>query len=356
MLFSRWTLRAAAWLLLLVAAAAGCRPQDEITRYTVPKPHLVDATLASASGQPSEQQMLAAVVLVKDAGWFFKLTADKAAAGTLEKPFIDFLTSLKFTAGPQPEPKWELPAGWKETTGPPERFATIQVPGGQGPLELTVTMLTKPDGNDEAYVLANVNRWRGQLQLPDLEPEELRLKENSISLKVDGYPCTLINIVGQGTGRMSAGPFAGGMPPVASTNEGSGRKAPELTFKEPEGWAKAPPKIFSLATFTVGTGDKQAEITVSAAGGDLLANVNRWRGQIGLAPVDQDQLAKQLAKIETLGTSGDYVQLVGESKTIFGVVATAGGTQYFIKLTGDPATAQAQRANFESFVKSLQLQ
>ena len=355
MLFSRWTLRAAAWPLL-IAAAAGCRPQDEITQYTVPKPHLVDGTLASAPGQPSEQQMLAAVVLVKDAGWFFKLTADKAAAGTLEKPFIDFMTSLKFTGGPQPEPKWELPEGWKQLPGNQFRFATIEVPGPDKPLELTVTTLPKQEDDDEAYVLANVNRWREQLQLPALEPEELRSKDNSISLKVDGYPCTLINIVGQGTGRMAAGPFAGGMPPVASTNEGSGRKAPELAFKEPEGWTKAPPKIFSLATFTAGTGDKQAEITVSAAGGDLLANVNRWRGQIGLPPVDQEQLAKELAKIETLGTSGDYVQLVGPSKTIFGVVATVGGTQYFIKLTGDSETAELQKANFESFVKSLQLQ
>ena len=45
MLFSRWTLRAAAWPLM-IAAAAGCRPQDEITQYEAALTAQRDALLA----------------------------------------------------------------------------------------------------------------------------------------------------------------------------------------------------------------------------------------------------------------------------------------------------------------------
>jgi hypothetical protein len=150
------------------------------------------------------------------------------------------------------------------------------------------------------------------------------------------------------------------MPPVGSTNEGSGREAPKLEFKKPDSWGEAPPKAFSLATFVAGQDDKRVEITVSSAGGDLLANMNRWRGQVGLAPQSADELAKSAAKIAALGGEGSYVDLVGPAdasprKAILGVAVTTGGNQYFIKLIGDPDVAQAEKANFESFVKSLQL-
>jgi hypothetical protein len=154
---------------------------------------------------------------------------------------------------------------------------------------------------------------------------------------------------------MPGGPFSGGLPPVASTNQGSGADEPQLEFKKPEGWTEAPPKAFSLATFVAGERDKRVEITVSSAGGDLLANVNRWRGQVALPPWNKDDLAKGAAKIETLGASGDYVQLVGPKETILGVAAVVGGNQYFVKLKGSADLAQAEKANFESFVKSLQL-
>jgi hypothetical protein len=113
-------------------------------------------------------------------------------------------------------------------------------------------------------------------------------------------------------------------------------------------------QAFGLATFVVGEGEKKAEITVSSAGGELLANVNRWRGQVGLPPVNAEGLTAIVAKTDTLGVKGDFVELVGPEKTILGVAATAGGNQYFIKLTGANDTAQLEKAT-SAFVKSLQL-
>jgi len=94
-------------------------------------------------------------------------------------------------------------------------------------------------------------------------------------------------------------------------------------------------------------------------------NVNRWRGQVRLPPIDAAQVAKDVKKIDTLGVQGDYVELVGsvmtstgisKPATILGVAAKVDDRQYFVKLTGDPELAQREKANFESFVKSLKFE
>ncbi len=359
MLFPRLNLRLLAWPLLGLAVA-GCRPQDQIANYTVPKQHLIDATLTEATVEQPRQQMLGAIVLVDEAGWFFKLTENQDSVALLEEPFSEFVTSLKFPP-PQAQPQWQLPEGWKALPGDQNRFATIQIPGSSKPLELTVTVLRR-DVEDETYVLRNVNRWRGQLGLADLTADELKENPDALTMEVDGHQATQVKIVGQGSASMGgpfasgAAPFAsGGLPPVGSTSEGTGGESSGLDFKRPDGWSEAPPKAFSLATFVAGEDDQQVTISVTSAGGDLLTNVNRWRGQVALPSLTEDQLTKDVAQIETLGVSGSYVQLVGPSATILGVVAKVGDSQYFIKLMGDPDVAQAQRANFESFVKSLQL-
>src|SRR5205823_1207276 len=127
-----------------------------------------------------------------------------------------------------------------------------------------------------------------------------------------------------------------------------------------QGWSPGKPNAISLAAFKVTDGDKQAEITVSTAGGEWLANVNRWRGQLGLSPVDAAELTKVAKKIETLGTTADYVELVGpdsaaKRETILGVQAQAGGRTWFVKLRGDAELAEREKDKFESFVKSLRL-
>jgi hypothetical protein len=139
----------------------------------------------------------------------------------------------------------------------------------------------------------------------------------------------------------------------------TGSAASDLKFDAPSEWSPGKPNAFSLAAFKVADGDKQVEITVSTAGGDLLANVNRWRGQVKLPPIDAAGLVKAAKKIDTLGSTGDYVEIVGPEaanrETILGVQAEAGGRTWFVKLKGDAELAQREKPRFETFVKSLKL-
>jgi len=365
-------------LALAALASAGCRPADEIARYTVPKPELVDPTLVKAAAE--ERQMLGAIVLVGRAGWFFKLTGAKEQIAPLSEPFLTFVKSIRFEGSPL-EPKWIVPPGWKELPGNEFRFATLEIPAESGTtgnrasgnrasgnraLELTVSTLELGDTSEQEYVLANINRWRGQLGLGELQASDLA--SETVTAKVGEHPVTFINIVGTGSGQM-AGPFAGG-PPQSTTSAGrdagpstlsaSPSSAP-VKWTKPEGWKEIAPKTFGIAAFTVDQAPKQVEVTLSSAGGDWTANVNRWRGQVGLPPQQPDEIAKEAKQIEVLGTLGNYVELTGSSEkygptSLLGIAVTVDGTQYFVKLIGNAELAESEKANFESFARSLKLE
>jgi hypothetical protein len=69
------------------------------------------------------------------------------------------------------------------------------------------------------------------------------------------------------------------MPPAAG--------APQ--WEVPAGWQQQPPGSMVIGRFALGAQDAKAEVTVSSFPGDtggLVANVNRWRGQVGLEPVE----------------------------------------------------------------------
>jgi hypothetical protein len=297
--------------------------------------------------------------------WFFKLTGDAKAVEPQQETFLKFAQTIKFSAGPDSKPSWTLPSGWKELPGGGFRFATIQIPSNGKPLELAVSSA----GGD---LLANVNRWRQQLKLPPIAASDL--KSEAETLQVDGHEATLVSLVGKGSGQMGGAPFApfaGGSgaplpadhPPVSKTDgtriAPTASVASDLKFNAPSEWSSGKPNAFSLAAFKAIDGDKQVEITVSSAGGDLLSNVNRWRGQLKLPPIDAAELAKATKKIDTLGSTGDYVEIVGPEaanrETILGVQTEAGGRTWFVKLKGDAELAEREKSRFEAFVKSLQL-
>jgi hypothetical protein len=126
----------------------------------------------------------------------------------------------------------------------------------------------------------------------------------------------------------------------------------------PEGWRSAPGDGVSRAAFAVVDGDRSVRITLSTVGGGLLANVDRWRGQIGLGAASPDELASSVKSIVMAGAAADYVILVGPEnanprESILAVVAQVGGVPWVIRLRGDAQLAERERGRFEAFVKSL---
>jgi hypothetical protein len=164
-----------------------------------------------------------------------------------------------------------------------------------------------------------------------------------------------------------AGPAAGGglipgLPgggPLAGA--GAAPAAPGLSYRAPAGWTEGQAGGMRRAAFTVKDGDRAAEMTVIAlatGSGDLLSNVNRWREQVGLGPVDAAGLKAIVQDVPIAGGTGQRVELVGPAEAkpreaILGVIAERGDQVWFLKLKGDAALVEQQRGPFDEFVRSL---
>lgn len=137
-----------------------------------------------------------------------------------------------------------------------------------------------------------------------------------------------------------------------------------LTYDLPEGWTLGKVGGMRKAAFVIQDGDRQVEVTaidLVARGGDLLANVNRWRGQIQLGEIDQAELDKSLRRIQVDDVQGDYVELLGPEGTesrqaILAVSALRDGKTWFFKLSGDAELAQREKEHFEQFVNSVRFE
>jgi hypothetical protein len=144
---------------------------------------------------------------------------------------------------------------------------------------------------------------------------------------------------------------------------GAGRPSPsasadDLQFEKPEGWTEAPGNAFSMKAFEVVDGDKRIEITISAAGGDLTANMNRWRAQVKLPDVSADELAKLYQPIEVNRKEAKFVEFhspesEGNNESILGAVLEDGDRTWFIKLRGSTDLANREREHFQAFAKSV---
>lgn len=131
-----------------------------------------------------------------------------------------------------------------------------------------------------------------------------------------------------------------------------------LRWTLPSGWKEVPGTGMRLATFTPPGGIK-AEGTVVALPGDTggeLDNANRWRGQIGLPPIDEAGLAAARVTLTTrIGEVKVYDFLsAGEKRTrLIAAVARTGDMTWFFKLTGDEAAANSARAGFMTILNGL---
>ncbi|HUS39306.1 MAG: hypothetical protein WBF93_04910 [Pirellulales bacterium] len=349
----------AAISLCLVIAAPGCRQQDEIRSYRVIKESIVEA-----KGQKklaSKDRMLVAMFPRGDDAWFFKLAGATDRVANHAADFRTFVQSVRFEDNGAGNPVWSRPETWRERLGGDTmRFATLDIPGDLDDLELTVVRLPVKQTDPQQYLLENVNRWRGQMQLPPVDKDGLTKAIEALTIADQN--AVLVDLIGnkQSASPMQA-PFMGrGMAGVEQPARGTpqtGHDSSVLDCEPPSAWKPARLGMMDSALYRVTDGERKIDIAVRSAGGNLLDNINRWRGQIQLDSINAKQLAESLTPITVDGHQGNYIELGGNGsgtdKAILGVVVKTGDTTWFFKLRGDAELAQRERDNFRDFAKSV---
>ena len=348
--------------VLLLATILNCHAGDQIQVYTVPKEH-------PATPLAQAQQ----------------------AAGASDIP----VNSAPI--------RWTLPAGWKEKPADGIRLGSFAINGENGgKAEVAITSFPGSVGTE----LGNVNRWRGELSLAPIGQSDLV----SEPVTVDSFQGKLFDIAGTSartvvaiiprndsswfiklrgdTAAVAAAKpvfleflksvhFAGNgieAPPLGSAPAGADPHAGLATqeassdapkWNVPAQWVETAPSsamIFKSFSAPGGAGAK-ADITVSFFQGEVggvLANVNRWRGQMGQPPVEQGQLKGLTESLATPNGTATLVDIVGanaetgQSARLVAAIVPHGDKTWFYKLMGNGKVVEGQKNSFVEFVKTVQ--
>ena len=342
---------------------------------------------------------------------------------------------------PQETLTWVTPSGWEEAPRGQIRLASFKIKGENGQqADVSVIALPGTAGGD----LNNVNRWRGQVDLPSVEAEELpKLTEKVFVggsegalfdlagtaasgdatrvlaailhqadavwfLKMTGDDALVakqkpvfveflksVKFVVSATAQStlpaghpplgeSTSELPQGHPPISGLPASPETKtvhSPKPQWELPATWREEAATQMLIAKFSVAHNAARAEITVSSFPGDvggLLANVNRWRAQVGLQPLDSTQLSQAVKNLKVPFADVSLIELEnvnagvahhpahpartgccsesqGTSTSLIGVVAPHNGQTWFFKMLGDPKTVAREKDAFVKFVRSVKL-
>jgi len=106
------------------------------------------------------------------------------------------------------------------------------------------------------------------------------------------------------------------------------------------------------ATFKASGAEISVIVLAGTAGGDL-ANVNRWRGQIGLSALDDAGLAADSERIESKAGPVLFIDHAGGGKRVSGGILTSGGQTWFFKLMGSPTAIGKALPAFRGMLEGL---
>jgi hypothetical protein len=149
-------------------------------------------------------------------------------------------------------------------------------------------------------------------------------------------------------------------------DSGNELQLPNVTFTIPEGWQrKAASSSFVLAEITLpraGNDEADGRLTVSAAGGSVDANLERWRGQFGGKPESSTQDKKQIDGMDVVivdyaGTFNDQAGpfapgVKRPGYRMLGAILPVGDQLHFVKATGPQATIAAHADRIHAFIAS----
>lgn len=131
-----------------------------------------------------------------------------------------------------------------------------------------------------------------------------------------------------------------------------------LAWDAPAGWQFKPGSGMRWCSYGVpgpaGEGDLSVVKLEGEAGGPL-GNVNRWRGQLGLPPVEAEALAGLTRHVASAVGDVSYWEMSAPSSPggLLGARVFFQGQSWFFKLTGPRATLRSAQADFVKLLASL---
>ncbi len=293
-----------------------------------------------------------------------------------------------------PHLRWgDLPTNWKAKAPSNMRAASIEITGKDGLIaDVGAIPLPRMAGKELEFV----NMWRGGMNLPQTTTNAIaELRED---VTIAGTPGALFEmvsedllvekkykqrvVVGMLTEQDSTwffkltGPdelvaaekqnFVNWLETVEIDTSSHGPETPQMSqtpapasttspgdWKIPSTWTAQPPRQMLLASFALPGGDAKVEVSsLGGDGGGLLANINRWRGQLGLPQASESQLSEITSPLDTVDGKGTLVDIQGNNQKLLVVIVPHNGKSWFYKSMGATDVVDRERDAFLEFAQT----
>ncbi|HEY4247291.1 MAG TPA: hypothetical protein VGM64_10570 [Lacunisphaera sp.] len=134
----------------------------------------------------------------------------------------------------------------------------------------------------------------------------------------------------------------------------------DLVWTAPTAWAAKPNGPMRKGSFSVKGDGGDADLSITAfpgSTGGLLANVNRWRGQLGLAPFGEGEMETNVVHLDAGDLHMVVVDFAGnagdKSTRILGAIIPQDTDTWFFKLMGPDALVESQKPAFLEFLHTV---
>ncbi len=381
--------------LLPIITLAGCwkelkersydapKIESEFIKVPEPRPPRPAAPMMGASRIPlQERRILGAIIPDGEEVYFVKATDRITQLTEAEASFRSLVEQFAIDAA-SGAPKLDLPAAWtlkildnaNAGIGLAEMIAEFNFAASAGPIRFTVSKYSRPSDPSawDEYLLSQINRWRGQLEMPPFTLPELKKELPTIPREGAAIPAFLFDARGSTASAMPPSPSTSTPPSAKPASEPNAAvpspvaspSALKLDYKKPEHWELQPPRLYREATFKFAKDSKEGEVTIATAIDSPLQNAGMWISQLlqNGDPASIETLAKKtVEEAETLQVGERTGKLYtirasdqpdARSLMVVAVPLDATGRSIFIKLNCELQTMEQEKAIFLEFVNSV---
>jgi len=129
-----------------------------------------------------------------------------------------------------------------------------------------------------------------------------------------------------------------------------------LSWTAPAHWTPKALGSMRKGSFSIKSDSGEADLAITAfpgATGGLEANLNRWRGQLGLAPASAQEVLAAVENISANALQFTVVDYANNGNRLLGAVVPFGGNSWFFKLTGPDALVASQKTAYLEFLRTV---
>ena len=352
--------------------------ESEFVKGREPQPRRALPPIMGSGRIPLDDRRILGAV-IPDGGnvYFVKATDRIAQLASAESAFRSVVEQFAIDPGTG-VPKLELPQGWtvkqldnaNAGIGLAEMIAEINFEAAAGRIRFTVSKYERPKEKAmwDEYLLSQINRWRGQLELPPITVSELQKELPTIPRQGEPLPAYLFDAQGGVAEVSSPGPKSPAEPNrQADVQPSAPPEIPslKLVYDKPEGWELQPARPYREATFKLTKDAKVGEVTVSTARDAPVQNAAMWISQVlpNNEPTAMESLAiKTVDEAESFqaGTKTGKLYAIRasdqpEARSLLVVAIPMGndGMSMFVKLNCELRMMEEEKSTFLSFVNSL---